>query len=37
MELYNDRLVVYRHDLVYEDVLAHNVSSKLAHGILIYF
>ena len=25
-ELYNDRLVIYRHDLVYEDVLAHNVS-----------
>ena len=26
-ELYNDRLVIYRHDLVYEDVLAHNVST----------
>ena len=28
-ELYNDRLVIYRHDLVYEDVLAHNVSMLL--------
>ena len=28
-ELYNDRLVIYRHDLVYEDVLAHNVSMFL--------
>jgi hypothetical protein len=27
VELYNDRLIVYRHDLVYEDVLANNVSS----------
>lgn len=25
-ELFNDRLVVYRHDLVYEDILANNVS-----------
>lgn len=28
-ELYNERLVVYRHDLVYEDVLAHNVSALI--------
>lgn len=24
-ELYTDRLIIYRHDLVYEDVLANNV------------
>ena len=30
VELYNDRLVVYRHDVVYEDVLANNVCEKLS-------